>query len=163
MGKVLDRFNNGWPGAASRAIDEIIISMKNGSSGNIPFGAPVFFQSATNSCAPFDPSSAASFTADNFLGFTVRSGVKTPEVYGSNEGVFTVHDPVEILVRGSIVLAFDEGADPGASVYIRKSDGAFVTEAGSAGTTIELPNARVRTFSDADYRAEVVISARNLI
>ena len=30
MGKVLDKFTNGWPGAASRAIDEIIISMKNG-------------------------------------------------------------------------------------------------------------------------------------
>lgn len=163
MGKVLDKFTNGWPGAASRAIDEIIISMKNGSGGNIPFGAPVFFQSATNSCAPFDPSSAASFTADNFLGFTVRSGVKTPEVYGSNEGVFTVHDPVEILVRGSIVLQFAHGVDPGATVLIRRSDGAFVTNPGSSGSTLELPNARVRTTSDSENRAEVVISARNLI
>ena len=43
MGKVLDKFTNGWPGAASRAIDEIIISVKNGSDGDIPFGAAVFF------------------------------------------------------------------------------------------------------------------------
>lgn len=43
MGKVLTSFTNGWPGSPSRSVDEIIISMKNGSDGNIPFGAPVFF------------------------------------------------------------------------------------------------------------------------
>lgn len=163
MGKVLASFTNGWPGAPSRSIDEIIISMRNGSGGDIPFGAPIFFQAGQNSCAPFNPANAASFTADQFIGFSVRSGVKTPEVYGSNEAYYKSNDIVEILVRGAIVLKLDEGAEPGDSVYIRKEDGAFVTEAGTSGSTIELPNVHVKTVSDSENRSEVVVLKRNLL
>lgn len=163
MGKVLTSFTNGWPGAPSRSVDEIIISMKNGSDGNIPFGAPVFFMAGQNSCEPFNPDDAASFTADNFIGFTVRSGIKTPEIYGSNEAYYTANDIVEILVRGAIVLPFGHGVDPGATVLIRKSDGAFVTNPGSSGSTMELPNVHVKTASDSNNRAEVVVLTRNLL
>ena len=37
MGKVLGTFTNGFTGAVSRSIDNIIVSMKNGSGGEIPF------------------------------------------------------------------------------------------------------------------------------
>ena len=43
MGKVLSNFTNGWPGTPSRSVDEIIMSMRNGSDGEIPFGSAVFF------------------------------------------------------------------------------------------------------------------------
>jgi hypothetical protein len=163
MGKVLSNFTNGWPGAVSRSVDEIILSLRNGSDGKIPFGAAVFFIAGTNACAPFDPDNAANFSMDNFIGITVRSGVKTPEVYGSNEAAFNEGDPVEILTRGAIVLQFDHGVDPGATVYIRKADGAFVTNPGAEGTTLALTNVHVKTASDSENRAEVVVLERNLL
>ena len=163
MGKVLSSFTNGWPGAVSRSIDNVIIAMKNGSEGNIPFGVPVFFISNENACMPFDPDHASACSADNFLGMTARSGIKTPEEYGSSAAVFTPKDPVEILVRGSMTVTFAHGVDPGEKVYIRKSDGELVTSAGTSGSTLELPNVRVRTASDEENRAEIVILDRHLM
>ena len=160
MGKVLGTFTNGFVGAASRSIDNVIISMKNGNGGEIPFGAPVFQVSGENSCRAFDESTS---TDANFLGFAVRVPDKTPETYDGNEGVFKVGDPVEVLVRGSVVLQFAAMAQPGASVYIRKADGVLVTSAGSSGTTLELPNVKVRTMADNNRRAEVVVLKRNLM
>ena len=163
MGKVLSTFENGWPGAPSRSVDEVITTMKNNTSAEIPFGAAVFLVSWRNACAPFNPASAASFSMDNFIGFTVRNADKVPALFGSNEAVFNADDPVEILVRGSIVLQFDESASPGDSVYIRKEDGLLVTDAGTAGSTLALTNVRVTTESDSENRAEVVVLERNLL
>ena len=160
MGKVLSTFTNGFPGTISRSLDNIVISMKNESSGAIPFGAPVFQRSGRNGCLPFDAETSA---AAAFLGFTVREAAKAPDVYGADEADFAPGDPVEVLVRGSIILSFAYDVTPGSSVYIRKSDGAFVTEAGGEGSTLKLPNVTVRTVSDGDCRAEVVITARNLM
>ena len=163
MGKVLESFGNGWPGAVSRSVDNVIISIANGTSGNIPFGVPVFCASGSKACKPFDPSHASNFSMDNFLGITVRSGAKTPETFGSNEAVYHPGDPVEVLVRGSIVLEIEDGADPGASVYIRKSDGVIVAEAGSSGSTLALTNVRVSTASDDASRSEVTVLERNFL
>ena len=160
MGKVLGRFTNGFPGTISRAVDDIVISMRNRSDAAIPFGTAVFQRSNENSCLPFD---SASSTADAFVGFTVRLGAKTPDVYGSDAGQYNAGDPVDVLVRGSCVLQFAYDVTPGSKVYIRKSDGAFVTEAGGEGSTIQLPNVTVRTVSDGDCHAEVVITKRNLM
>ena len=85
MGKVLSNFTNGWPGTPSRSVDEIILSMRNGSDGEIPFGSAVFFVAGQNACEPFDPDYASSYSMDNFIGITVRSGDKTPNLFGSNE------------------------------------------------------------------------------
>ena len=159
MGKVLSSFTNGFVGAASRSIDNVIISMKNGAGGEIPFGAPVFMVAGENTCDTFDENSAD--TA--FLGFAVRVPDKTPEVYGSSEAAFQVGDPVEVLVRGSVVLPFDGSAAPGANVYIRKADGKLVTSAGASGSTLLLPNVKVRTGADSAGRAEVVVLKRNIL
>ena len=63
MGKVLRRFDNGFTGAVSRSIDNIVVSVKNASGGAIPFGAPVFLKSGENACLAFsaDASSEAGF------------------------------------------------------------------------------------------------------
>ena len=135
MGKVLSRFTNGFTGAVSRSIDNIVISMGNASGGEIPFGAPVFLQAA----------------------------VKAPDTYGSDEATYAPGDAVDVLVRGSVILQFDGLALPGDSVYIRKADGALVTEAGGEGTTLKLPNVTVRTAADGGGRAEAVLTGRNIL
>ena len=160
MGKVIRAFTNGFSGAVSRSVDNVIISMKNGSGTAIPFGAPVFLNTADNSCRGF---AADTSTAANFLGFAVRAADKTPDTYGSSEAVFAASDPVDILVRGSTVLRFANNAAPGAGVYIRKSDGVLVTNPGTEGSTVQLPNVTVRTARDENDRAEVVITKRNLM
>lgn len=160
MGKVLKKFTNGFVGAASRSIDNVIISMKNAASAPISFGAPVFQKPGEVACRVFDASTS---TETNFLGFAVRVPEKTPETYGSNEGSFAANDPVEVLVRGSVVLQFTGSVNPGSSVYIRKADGILVTDAGAEGTTLRLPGVTVRTVSDGSNRAEVVLRTRNLM
>ena len=144
MGKVLASISNGFPGTVSRSIDNVIISMKNNSGGEIPFGAPVFLQSGQGACQVFDPDTST-------------------EVYGSDEGAFGPADPVEILVRGSMTLHFAAAVSPGSKVYIRKSDGALVGTAGASGTTLQVPNMTVRMASDSSHNAEVVITKRNIM
>ena len=160
MGKVLIDFSNGFTGAVSRSIDQIVVSMGNGSGGEIPFGAPVFLKSGENACLTFDAGTSA---AENFVGFAARAAVKAPDVYGSDEAFYAPGDPVDVLVRGSIILRFANAVTPGSSVYIRKSDGALVTSAGAEGTTLKLPNVTVRTVSDGGNRAEAVLAKRNIL
>ena len=160
MGKVLSLFTNGFTGAVSRSIDNIVISVRNASGGEIPFGAPVFLKLGENACRTFG---ADTSTEANFLGFAVRAAVKAPDVYGSSEASYASGDPVDVLVRGSVILQFGDSVSPGNSVYIRKSDGALVTEAGAEGTTLRLPNVTVRTLSDDSSRAEVVLAKRNIL
>ena len=160
MGKVIRTFTNGYPGAVSRSNDNVIISMRNGSGAAIPFGQPVFLIAGDNSVRGF---AADTSTAANFIGIAVRAADKTPETYGSNDAVFNADDPVDIPVRGSTVLRFANNAIPGANVYIRKSDGSLVTSSGAEGSTIQIPNATVRTARDENDRAEVVITKRNLL
>ena len=160
MGKVLANFPNGYPGAVSRSTDNVIISMKNASGTNIPFGVPVFLVPGENACRAFDAETA---TSETFLGFTVRAADKTPDTYGSNQAVYGPGDPVEVLVRGSTVLYFEYAANVGASVYVRKSDGKVVTSAESEGTTVALPGVTVRTIRDSARCAEVVLTKRNIM
>ncbi len=160
MGKVLKKFSNGFVGAASRSIDNVIISTKNGASAEIPFGAPVFLKAGENACRPFNESTS---TEANFMGFAVRVPDKTPDTYGSDTASFAANDPVEVLVRGSVVLQFGGSVNPGSSVYIRKSDGILVTDAGASGSTLQLPGVTVRTVSDGSNRAEVILKTRNIM
>ena len=159
MGKVLKKFTNGWPGAVSRSIDDIIISMKNGTSDDIAFGTPLFLSASDNTAKPFDASTS---TPETFLGIAVRSADKTPEEYGGNEGKYKAGDPVEVLVRGSTVLCFENNASAGSSVYIRKSDKKLVTSPGAEGTTVLLPGVTVRNSRDANRATEVVLTKRNI-
>ena len=160
MGKVLKKFTNGFTGAVSRSNDTIIISVKNAAGAAIPFGSPVFLKPGESACRLFDANTS---TEANFLGFAARAAVKAPDVYGSNEASYSVGDPVDVLVRGSVILQFTAAVVPGAVVYIRKADGARVTEAGAEGTTLALPNVTIRTASDGEHCAEVVLSKRNIL
>ena len=162
MGKVLSQFQHGTPGAVSRAVDDIVISLKNGSEEEIPFGVPVFLMPGNNNCVQKYNSASVSDAA-RFLGFSVRAGDRTPGEYGSSEGAYSPGDPVDILVRGSMVAATVTNAVPGQPVYIRISDGKLTTAAGSAGTTILLPNVSVRGPRDGQNHMEIVVTGRNLL
>jgi len=160
MGKALTKFRNGWQGRVSRAVGNIIESMKNASGASIPFGAPVFWDSTAKGVIPFN---ADTCTMDNFVGIVVNVGAKAPESYGSNEGEFTVNDPVEILTQGCVIIDINNYTAEGASVYIKKSDGKFYSTAGEAGTTVQITNAITRTARDSNHMIEIVLKNRNFI
>lgn len=77
MGKVQSLYGYGAPGTITRSIDDIVISVRNASDADVPFGAPVFI--ADNGAVPFSVSAPQDF--DTFLGFTVNPKDKTPDTY----------------------------------------------------------------------------------
>lgn len=165
MGKVQARFGNGFTGAVSRSIDDIIISVRNAGGVDIPFGAPVFMTS--DGAVPFDISDPQEFAS--FLGFAVRVADKTPDEYPSGQfgtppqGVWHPGDVMEVLVRGSIAVASAASGTQGGKVYVRKSDGKITATAGSSGSTVELENVRIKRPRDASGScAEVVVLNRNI-
>ncbi len=170
MGKVQNGFGNGAPGAVSRSIDNIIISIKNASGGDIAFGAPVFM--TENGAVPFSIDSPQDFTT--FLGFAVRVADKTPDTYpvgqfndGGSEGEvgkWKSGDVMEVLVRGSVAIGLTATGTPGGNVYIRKSDGKLTASAGASGSSVLLENVRIRRSRDAfSPCCEAVVNKRNIL
>ena len=172
MGKVLSTFDKGWPGAISRSVDDIVISLKNVDENPIPFGAPVFLTDTGDGVVNFIPNGSQTF--DRFVGFAVRAPEKTPDTYptgqdmtigqGSQAADWKPGDIVEILVRGSIVVRAFAGFRVGGKVYIRKSDGTLVSNPGSEGTTVWLENVRMKQPQrGSGNTSEVVVTERNLL
>lgn len=170
MGKVLEAFGYGCPGAIARSVDDIVISIRNASETDIPFGAPVFM--TENGAVPFNPESPQEFAA--FLGFAVRVADKTPEAYPSGQfndpdsagetGAWKAGDLMEVLVRGTIAVVSTVSGAPGGKLYIRKSDGKITATAGAAGSTILLENVRIRNPRNGwSSCAEVVVNKRNIL
>ena len=166
MGKVLETFGIGSPGAVSRSADEIVIAVKNTSAAEIPFGAPVFLSGS--GAAPFSVSSPQDFSA--FLGFAVRVADKTPDTYPegqfseAQEGAWKPGDVMEVLVRGGIAVRTAANGAHGGKIYIRKSDGALTPEAGESGTTVLLENVRIRNPRNSfGPCCEVIVNERNII
>lgn len=171
MGKILSTFDIGWPGAITRSVDDIVVSLKNADSAPIPFGAPVFLTDDGTGVVGFIPDGAQTF--DRFVGFAVRVANKTPDTYpaaqdmgilaGNQAGAWKPGEVVEVLVRGCIAVGTAAGFGAGDPVYIRKSDGALVASAGSAGTTIQLENVRIRRPRESSGPcSEVVVLTRNV-
>ena len=166
MGKVQKGFRNGSPGAVSRSVDDIVISVKNAGNTDIPFGAPVFMGSG--GAVPFNTANPQEFT--DFLGFAVRVADKTPETYPRDQsgepqaGVWKAGDVMEVLVRGGIAVSLSTSGNNGGAVYIRKSDGGLTGAAGTAGSTVMLENVRIRNKQGSgDTVSEVTVNARNNI
>ena len=113
MGKVQSHFTPGGPGTVTRSVDDIIISVRNASGGDIPFGAPVFL--GVNGAVPFDMEEPQDFTT--FLGFAVRVADKTPDTYPAGqfndppEGAWHAGDVMEVLVRGGIAVRTAAGGN----------------------------------------------------
>ena len=170
MGKVQNHFTPGGPGTVTRSIDDIIISVRNASGGDIPFGAPVFL--GVNGAVPFDMEEPQDFTT--FLGFAVRVADKTPDAYplgqfnqgdeAGQRGAWKSGDVMEVLVRGSIALKTSDYGARGGRLYIRKTDGEITSMAGTSGTTVLLENVRIRNPRTSYAQCcEAVVRTRNII
>ena len=166
MGKVQETFGIGSPGAVSRSVDEVVISVKNASEAEVSFGAPVFLSGS--GAAPFSVSAPQDFSS--FLGFAVRVADKTPDVYPSGqfgenpEGAWKPGDVMEVLVRGGIAVKTAANGTHGGKIYIRKSDGKLTPEAGESGTTVLLENVHIRNPRNAyGPCCEVIVNERNVI
>ena len=163
MGKVQAVFGNGSPGAITRSVDDIVISVKNAGEGEIAFGTPVFL--ASGGAVPFDTDSPQDFSS--FLGFAVRIADKTPDTYPQDQsgnpqaGAWKPGDVMEVLVRGGITVSLAASGTTGGKVYIRKSDGALTASAGAADSTVLLENVRIR--NSGTMCCEVVVNKRNII
>ena len=173
MGKVLSTFDIGWPGAISRSVDDIVVSLKNGGSAAIPFGAPVFLTADGEGVVAYDPNASPAQTFAPFVGFAIRAASKTPDTYpvqqdmssirSDQSGVWNPKEPVEVLVRGCIAAETSVGFLPGGDVYLRVSDGALVPEAGEEGETFLLENVKMRTPQGNNRPcSEVLITTRNI-
>ncbi len=170
MGKVLEAFGYGAPGAITRSVDDIVISIRNASGADIPFGAPVFM--TENGAVPFDLESPQEFAT--FLGFAVRVADKTPGAYPQGQfnepdsagetGVWHANDLMEVLVRGSIAVASTVSGTRGGKLYIRKSDGRLTATAGTSGSTVLLENVRIKNPRNGwSGCCEAVVNKRNII
>lgn len=166
MGKVQNAFGYGSPGTVTRSADNIIISVRNASDGDIPFGAPVFIND--DGAEPFSIVTPQDFSA--FLGFAVNVKDKTPDAFPRGQfndpprSAWHAGDVMEVLVRGSIALETTISGAPGSKLYIRKTDGKLVTSVGASGTTLLLENVRVRNPRTGTVSCcEAVVNKRNVI
>ena len=173
MGKVLSTFDIGWPGAISRSVDDIVVSLRNDGTAAIPFGAPVFLTADGEGVVAFDPNASPAQTFASFVGFAVRVANKTPDTYPAGQdmssirndqsGAWNPKEPVEVLVRGTIAVPTTVGFLPGGNVYLRKEDGALVPEAGETGETILLENVKMRNPQGNNRPcSEVLVTTRNI-
>ena len=175
MGKILGSFDIGWPGAISRSVDDVVVSLKNAGNVPIPFGAPVFLSSdGSGGVVGFIKSSEGTpQDFGSFVGFAVRSASKTPDSYpqgqdfmrlsGNQAGQWNPGEPVEVLVRGTIALKANGGFSAGGKVYIRKDNGKISPSAGSEGSTVWLENVRCRRPQEGNGEcSEFVVTSRNI-
>ena len=173
MGKVLPTFDLGWPGAISRSVDDVVVSLKNAGSDPIHFGDPVFLAASGGGVTAYVSGGSDTRTFEQFVGFAVRDPGKTPDTYpqeqdmqtdtGYQEGQWNPGEVVEVLVRGSISLRAIAGFQPGGKVYIRKLDGSLVAGAGAEGTTLLLENVRCKNPQQGNGTcSEFVVTARNV-
>ena len=157
MGKVLTTFANVFPGAISRNVDDVVISMPNTSDAAIKFGDLVFLDTTNGGARGF----AASDGMTGFLGVATRIGIKTPETYGGDAGQYNPGDVMSIIVRGSVCVALkgDTAAALGGKVYMDATDGK-ITALSTSNT--ELTNCKFRGAKAANGCVEIVITERNI-
>ncbi len=160
MGKVLEKFQNGYAGAIARSLDDVVIALANASSAALSFGAPVVLNTAKTGVIPF----ASTHTGPDFVGITVRNPSKTPDTYGSGTGSYASHDLVDVLVRGHIVIPLsDSSAKMGDAVAVDKTSGTFALADETDTDLVTLPNVHISAIPDSRGMAEVVLTDRNLL
>ena len=154
MGKVLATFSNGFPGAVSRSVDDVIIGMSNLDSEALAYGVPVVLDSTGKGAVKF----TADSTAADLVGFTVRSASKTPDTYGESVGSYAPGDMMDVLVRGSLVAEAAGEPATGGTVCVVAATGALTAE---TTDNIALTNVRFRGPADGDGRVEILVTERH--
>lgn len=162
MGKVLSEFTNGYPGAISRAVDDIVATFVNKeSSADIPFGGPVMMKTDGKGVQNFTCTIApAAETQAAILGIAVRNGDKTPATYGSNEAAYAPGEMTDVITRGCVVVKVNSGTPkPGGKVYWTTSG---FTPTYTQYSVAEITNMRWKSEKDANNNAEAVLIERQI-
>ena len=159
MGKVQASFTNGFPGAISRAVGDVVTSFVNKeSSADIAFGAPVMINSTAQGVVNFTTTIASDAdTTAQIHGIAVRT-VKTPDTYGSNVASYHPGEHVDVITNGSVVVHVASGSPkPGAKVYWTS---AGFTATYTQHAVAEITNMHFKTGKDPNGNVEVLISPR---
>lgn len=157
---------HGFAGCYARQPDMIVTTRPAGGTANIPFGAPLIYDSSKNVIQADSTATAATFV-----------GVATAEIKSSLDylnpgtGAFAPGEAVGVFQRGSInVKCYDGSPALGGAVYVRiaESDtyenspvGTFSATNESA-KTVALTNCYWGGPADANGIAELVLLTRNL-
>ena len=159
MGKVITVFTNGFPGAISRAVDDVVVSFASReSSADIAFGAPVMISTDALGVVNFTTTIASDAdTTAQIHGIAVRTA-KTPDTYGSNVASYHPGEHVDVLTNGSCVVHVASGSPkPGAKVYWTS---AGFTATYTQHAVAEITNMHFKSGKDSNGNAEVLISPR---
>lgn len=165
-GQVIGKsLNMGYPGSDSHSSDTVKINRF--SKGKIPFGAAVALN-GDNTVSAF----GADNTQEQFLGIAVREVKQQTDIY-QPAGAYNNNEPTDVLVRGSVIVAFNGVGKPtaGGKVYIRIAKNSSIQgaeigdiEAEADGdNTLLLPNIRFTTGrTDASEVVEVTVLERQI-
>lgn len=157
---------HGFAGCYARQPDMIVTTRPAGGTANIPFGAPLIYDSSKNVIQ-----ADATATAATFVGVAAAEIKSSLDYLNPGTGAFAPGEAVGVFQRGSInVKCYDGSPALGGTVYVRiaESDayenspvGTFSATNESA-KTVALTNCYWGGPADANGIAELVLLTRNL-
>lgn len=157
---------HGFAGSFARQPDMIVETRPAGGTANIPFGAPLVYDSSKNVVQ-----AGAGFTAATFAG-VAGSEIKSALTYLDQQvGQYAPGEAVSVFQRGSInVKCYDGTPALGGTVYVRTAESETYTTGvvggfsatDESGSTVALTNCRWGGPADANGIVELVILTRAL-
>ena len=157
---------HGFAGCYARQPDMIVTTRPAGGTANIPFGAPLIYDSSKNVIQ-----ADATTTAATFVGVAAAEIKPSLNYLNPGTGAFAPGDAVGVFQRGSInVKCYDGAPALGGTVYVRIGEsetyenspiGTF-SATNESSKTIALADCYWGGPADADGVAELVLLTRNL-
>lgn len=157
---------HGFAGCYARQPDMIVTTRPAGGTANIPFGAPLIYDSSKNVIQ-----ADATATAETFVGVAAAEIKSSLDYLNPGTGAFAPGEAVGVFQRGSInVKCYDGSPALGGAVYVRIAE-SDTYENSPVGTfsatnestkTVALTNCYWGGPADANGIAELVLLTRNL-
>lgn len=157
---------HGFAGCYARQPDMIVTTRPAGGTANIPFGAPLIYDSSKNVIQ-----ANATATAETFVGVAAAEIKSSLDYLNPGTGAFAPGEAVGVFQRGSInVKCYDGTPALGGAVYVRIAE-SDTYENSPVGTfsatnestkTVALTNCYWGGPADANGIAELVLLTRNL-
>lgn len=157
---------HGFAGCYARQPDMIVTTRPAGGTANIPFGAPLIYDSSKNVIQ-----ADATATAATFVGVAAAEIKSSLDYLNPGTGAFAPGEAVGVFQRGSInVKCYDGSPALGGAVYVRTGTsethttgvvGGFSAN-NESGKTVALTNCYWGGPADANGIAELVLLTRNL-
>ena len=157
---------HGFAGCYARQPDMIVTTRPAGGTANIPFGAPLIYDSSKNVIQ-----ADATATAATFVGVAAAEIKSSLDYLNPGTGAFAPGEAVGVFQRGSInVKCYDGSPALGGTVYVRTGTSETYTTGvvggfsanNESGKTVALTNCQWGGPADANGIAELVLLTRNL-